>query len=64
MEGKCSPLGQRIQNKYKDRISEINKHGSIVGHRFEIDGKTYVITDGEVNFEKELEKIKKLVNNL
>jgi len=64
MNGRCSPLGQRIQRKYKDRINEINKHGSIIGQRFEIDGKTYVITDGEVNFEKQIEQINKMINNL
>jgi len=48
MKAPSSWLGERILSKYRNEINEMHKRGiSLVGQRFEIDGKKYIITDGE-----------------
>ena len=64
MEGPRSELGDRIHRKYKKRISEKLKTGSLIGEVFEIDGKKYKITDGEIDFEKIHERMNKIINDL
>lgn len=40
------------------------KFSSLIGEEFEIDGSTYIVTDGEINGEEILSRIKKEINML
>ena len=50
MKAPSSRLSERIRSKYRKEINEMYRKGiSLIGQKFEIDGKTYIITDGEPN---------------
>ena len=64
MNGKKSRLAEKIFDKYGKEIREKMKNGSLIGETYEIDGKNYVVTDGEVHTEKKLEEIKNSLKKL
>ena len=61
MNGRKSRLAERISDKYDREIKEKMKDGSLIGETYEIDGKRYVITDGEIHAEKRLVEIRELI---
>ena len=64
MNGKKSRLAEKIFDKYDKEIREKMKNGSLIGETYEIDGKNYIVTDGEVHTEKKLEEIKNSLRKL
>jgi hypothetical protein len=63
MDAPKSKLGDRIYSKYKNKILEKMKNGVLIGEIFEIDGKKYKVTDGEIDF-NEIDKIKERMNKI
>jgi len=57
MDGRSSKLAEKIYSKYKKRIINRMKKGSLVGMKFKINNKFYTITDGEFTFN--IDKFKK-----
>lgn len=61
MNGRRSKLADKIYIQYKDRVLEGMKTNTLIGQSFEIDGKTYKITDGEINIDPILERLNHLI---
>lgn len=61
MNGRRSKLADKIYLQYKDRVLEGMKTNTLIGQSFEIDGKTYKITDGEIDIGPILERINHLI---
>ncbi len=61
MNGRRSKLADKIYLQYKDRVLEGMKNNTLIGQSFEIDGKIYKVTDGEVDTSAILERINSLI---
>lgn len=61
MNGRRSKLADKIYIQYKDRVLEGMKTNTLIGQSFEIDGKTYKITNGEIDIDSILERINHLI---
>lgn len=64
MNGRRSELADKLYSRYKNVLKEKMRTNTLIGSEFEMDGKTYKITDGEIEIDINsiLERINKKLN--